>query len=130
MAAAHQAPKSVDVTFVDVKLWIVAVVVSRVAGTALLWIARPAAEAGLPMVTSRMAMVELAVGLAVALWTGWHAPLILVSVALIIRVVQAFSYGKWGGIRRASYHSVRVLSLLVALFIASLPESSLYFYAR
>ena len=114
----------------DVKLWIVAFILSRVAGTLLLWIARPAANADLPPMNSRLATVELVVGIAAALWTGWHAPLLLVTTAVISRVVMVVSYNKWGGIHRMSYHAVRVLVLLAALFIASLPESSLYSYGR
>jgi hypothetical protein len=115
---------------VDVKLWFVAFVLSRVAGTVLLWIARPAANADLPTMNSRLAAVELVVGIAAALWTGWHAPLLLVTTAVIVRVGMVLSYSKWGGIHRVSYHAVRLLVLLAALFIASLPESSLYFYGR
>jgi hypothetical protein len=111
---------------VDVKLWIVAFVLSRVAGTMLLWIARPAANADLPSINSRQAAIELVVGIAAALWTGWRAPVVLVVAAVLVRVAMVVSYSKWGGIHRASYHAVRVLVLLSTLFIASLPESFLY----
>ena len=115
---------------VDLKLWIVAFVLSRVAGTTLLWIARPAANAELPQISSRQAAVELILGLAAALWTGWHAPLVLVTAAVIVRAAMVISYRKWGGIHRSGYHGVRILVLLTALFIASLPESSLYSSGR
>jgi hypothetical protein len=115
---------------VDAKLWIVAFVVSRVAGTTLLWIARPAANADLPPVSSRQATLELAIGIAAAIWTGWNAPPVLVAAAVIVRLVMAFSYRKWGGIHRASYHTARIAVLLTTLFIASLPESSLYSFGR
>ncbi len=114
----------------DVKLWVVAFVLSRVAGTTLLWIARPAANAELPSIGSRQAVAELVIGLAVALWTGRHAPLLLVTMALTVRLAMGMSYRRWSGIHRVSYHAVRVVTLLAALFIASLPESSLYFFGR
>lgn len=69
-------------------------------------------------------------GIAAALGTGWHAPLILVASAVITRVVMAVSYSRWGGIYPACVHIVRAASLIVTLLIASLPKSSLYFFAR
>ena len=96
----------------------------------LLWIARPAANAELPQIGSRQAVVELVIGLAVAMWTARHAPLLVAALALIVRLAIGVSYSKWGGIQRISYHATRIIALLAALFIASLPESSLYVFGR
>jgi hypothetical protein len=97
--------------------------VARAAGTALLWIARPAANANLPAMTSRQAVLELAVGIAAALWIENNALLLIAVTALIVRAVLGFSYSSWGGIHRASLLWVRLLSAVTAVAIAVLPES-------
>ncbi len=114
----------------DVSSWIVAFILSRAAGTALLWIARPAANAILPPVTSTLALVELIIGFIAALWTGWHAPLLLVMAAVTVRIVMAISYRVWGGIRIMSLLTVRIVVAVAGIVIARLPESFLYSGAR
>jgi hypothetical protein len=108
----------------------VAFILSRASGTALLWIARPAANAILPPVTTTLAIVELVIGFVAALWTGWHAPLLLVLAAATVRIVMAVSYRVWGGIRIVSLLTVRIVVAVAGIVIARLPESSLYFGAR
>ncbi len=125
MAATLEAEKPVDVVS-----WLVALFVANAAGTTLLWISRPAANANLPFVSSRRAILEIALGVTAALWASWHAPLILVTSAVIARAVMAISYNRWGGIYPAGVHVVRAASLIATLLIATLPESSLYFFAR
>jgi hypothetical protein len=103
---------------------------ARAAGVALLWIARPAVQANLPPLSSRRALIEIAVGLLAAAWTGWHAPLLLAVTLAAVRVAMSLSYRAWGGIRSASLTWVRVAVAVAVLAIALLPISSLYSAAR
>lgn len=102
------------------RLLLVPLVLARCAGLVLLWIGRPAAEGDLPPLTSRRAVVEAAIGLAAALWTGWQAPVLLAVTLAIVRVVLGFSYRAWGGIRPASLWWTRGI-VAVAVLIASWP---------
>jgi len=127
VAAANKAEKFVDVTL---PLLVVTFVLARVAGTALLWVARPAAGAKLPSLTSLRAILELAVGVIAALWTGWHAPVLLAALVVVVRASLEVSYRLWGGIQQSSLLWVRLLMAASALFIARLPGSSLYSFVR
>jgi hypothetical protein len=95
------------------------------ASTALLWIARPAADAVLPELTSRRALIVLAVGVLSAAFTGWHALLLLAATLLAVRIGMGLSYQRWGGIRAASLAWVRESLAVAILLIARLPAGSL-----
>ena len=109
---------------------VVALLLARASGVALLWIARPAAEAKLPPLSSRRAAIEIAVGLMAAAWTGWHAPLLVAATLVGVRLVLGFSYRAWGGIHAQSLIWVRVAVAAAVLLIARLPASSLYSAVR
>jgi hypothetical protein len=109
---------------------IAALLLARASGVALRWISRPAAGADLPPLSSRRAVIEISLGIASALWTGWHAPLFLAAAMAAMRVVMGFSYRSWGGIRTVSLTWVRVAVAVAVLLIALLPISSLYSGAR
>jgi hypothetical protein len=109
---------------------IAALLLARASGVLLLWIARPAAQADLPPLSSRRAVIEIAVGLIAAAWTGGIAPLLLAATLAAVRVVLGLSYRAWGGIRAASLTWVRVAVAAAVLFIAHLPISSLYSAVR
>jgi hypothetical protein len=91
----------------------------------LLWIARPAADAVLPELTSRRALIVLAVGVLSAAFTGWHALLLLAATLLAVRIGMGLSYQRWGGIRAASLAWVRESLAVAILLIARLPAGSL-----
>jgi hypothetical protein len=112
------------------RFYVAALILARTAGVVLLWIARPAAEAHLPPLSTVRAGLEIAVGLAVAAWTGWHAPLLLAVTLASIRVVLGFSYRAWGGIRTASLVWVRAVVALAVFVIAVLQGSSPSPFAR
>jgi hypothetical protein len=128
VVAAQQAEEPVDVA--PYRFLVAALMLARAAGVALLWIGRPAAQADLPPLSSRRAVLEVALGLAAAAWTGWHAPLLLAVTLATVRVVLGFSYRVWGGIRRASLVWVRAVVAIAVLLIALLQGSSPLPFAR
>ena len=117
-----------DVTVI--RVLVVAFLLARSAGVALLWIARPAAHANLPPLSSRRAAVEIAVGLLAAAFMGWNIFLLLAVTLAAIRIVLALSYRAWGGIRAASILWVRIVVAVAVLLIESLPGSSPSLFAH
>lgn len=103
---------------------VAAMATAWVGGTVLLWIARPAADAKLPDLTSWRALIELAVGAIAAAAMGTRGLLLLATVFVVVRGAKRYSYEAWGGIRPASVLWTRVLLACVSLLIALLPEPS------
>lgn len=110
----------------DVGAILPGLVLARMAGVVLLWIARPAAEVELPPITSGRAVAWMVLGLVAAAF----APLLLVTTLLAVRVVLTLSYRAWGGIRRASLAWVQAGAAAAALAIVVLQGSSLSLFAR
>lgn len=104
--------------------FLVAQTLPRAAAAALAWIARPAANAKLPNVTSVGAVLAILVGLVPALLTGVNGLFLIVAALLIIRIVQAFSYRQYEGITASSMGWTRQL-LEIAVLAISPPESFL-----
>jgi hypothetical protein len=104
--------------------FLVAQTLPRAAAAGLAWIARPAAKAELPNVTSAGAILALVIGLVPAVLAGSHSLLLIVAVALIIRIVQAFSYRQYEGITSSSMGWTRQLAEIAVLAISP-PESFL-----
>lgn len=110
--------------------WLAAtLLLARAAGVVLLWIARPAAEANLPPLSSARAIVEAAIGLAAALWLGRQAPIALALTLAVVRVVLGYSYRTWGGIRVSSLWWARGL-VAAAVLIACRPGGFPWFASR
>ncbi|MFM2125437.1 MAG: hypothetical protein RL328_1888 [Acidobacteriota bacterium] len=103
---------------------IASLAVARMGGTVLLWIARPAAEARLPKLTSAQALVEIAIASTAAGLTGFHSLILLAALIVIVRGGMRYSYQAWGGIRRESLVWTRWALAVATLVIAHLPEPS------
>ncbi len=104
--------------------FLVAQTLPRAASAGLAWIARPAANAELPRVTSAGAIVAILIGLVPALLAGRHSVLLIVAALLVVRIVLAFSYRYQEGITNSSLGWTRQL-LEIAVLIISPPESFL-----
>lgn len=110
----------------DVGQILAGLILARAGGIVLLWISRPAAQVELPPLTSRRAVVEVAVGAVAAVFV----PIFLVTTLATVRVVMALSYRAWGGIRPSSLAWVRGVAAAAVLFIGYLPKWSPSLFAR
>ncbi len=100
-------------------------VLARLGGTVLTWIARPAAEEPSPQLTTTQALLELVLGALVISTTGAHALLLGAALILMVRSAMRYSYQTWGGIQKLSLAWVRWVLAIAVPLIARLPESSL-----
>jgi len=100
-------------------------VLARVGGPTLLWIARPAAHEPSPQLTTTQALLELIAGGLVISTTGAHSLLLGAALILVVRTTMRYSYQTWGGIQKASVSFVRWILAIAVPLIARLPESSL-----
>lgn len=104
--------------------FLVAQTLPRAASAGLAWIARPAANAKLPNVTSAGAILAIIIGVIPALLTGVNGLILIVAAALVVRIVQAFSYRQYEGITASSLGWTRQLVEFAVLAISP-PESFL-----
>jgi hypothetical protein len=89
-------------------------VLSRVASAGLLWMARPAANAELPRISSLGAAGAIATGLLIAWLAGW---VLAVVAILVARAVLILAYRSSGGIGRESLGWARQVTEILILII-------------
>lgn len=100
-------------------------VLARLGGMVLTWIARPAAEEPSPQLTSTQVWIELVLGGLVISTTGAHSLVLAAVLIFVVRSAMRASYQNWGGIRQRSVVWVRWVLAIAVPLIARLPEPSL-----